>query len=365
MYGEQSEKDKILAYTIEMGENSDGFWAAKNRILPIAKENINPNLLIACIAGAYINNLTISADTAIGIGDTLNAKISFKNIGLLKAENIKINIGFEDPYLETVRGLIDLPNISSLKSLDTIISFGLTWKSNTPVGYLTNYNVMLSYNGFPITKNLKLKQANNAPVEYLSYNIKQEGNKVLLSWSTLTEKNNPRFYIERMFSYSETGGAFQQIGMVDGGGNSDSIRSYVYVDSISSLLLQNQSVSCTYRLRTIDKNGNDKYSENIQIVLNPILSVNSFSPISYYLMQNYPNPFNPETTVEYGIPIGGIVSIKLYDILGREIKTLIDEYKIKGKYKINVFSKDLPSQVYFYRITVNNYSEIKRMVVLR
>jgi hypothetical protein len=94
--------------------------------------------------------------------------------------------------------------------------------------------------------------------------------------------------------------------------------------------------------------------------------------ISYLLDQNYPNPFNPSTTIKYTIPEPGYVELKMFDILGNEIATLIDEYKNAGSYKIVINSDDssklgrqLASGIYIYSIRVNDFRSSKKMVLLK
>ncbi len=87
--------------------------------------------------------------------------------------------------------------------------------------------------------------------------------------------------------------------------------------------------------------------------------------IDFYLSQNYPNPFNPTTTINYQIPNAGFVSLKVYDILGREVTTLINEEKSMGNYEVVFDGSDLSNGIYFYRIHAGNYSEIRKMILLK
>lgn len=98
-----------------------------------------------------------------------------------------------------------------------------------------------------------------------------------------------------------------------------------------------------------------------------IVSVNEEENLieGYYLFQNYPNPFNPVTTIQFSIPVSDIVQIKVYDILGEEIKILLNEYKPAGSYEIDFNANGLVSGVYFYRIISGSYAETKKMVLLR
>ncbi len=87
--------------------------------------------------------------------------------------------------------------------------------------------------------------------------------------------------------------------------------------------------------------------------------------ISYKLQQNYPNPFNPSTNISYQIQKAGIVSIKVYDILGRELKTLINKYQQSGNYDIQFNAAGLASGVYFYQLRTNDFTSTKKMILLR
>lgn len=85
----------------------------------------------------------------------------------------------------------------------------------------------------------------------------------------------------------------------------------------------------------------------------------------YFLEQNYPNPFNPTTTIRYQIPTSGNVSIKVYDILGNEVGNLVDSYKETGKYEVSFDASSLASGVYIYRLNVNDFVNVKKMVLLK
>ncbi|MCL4279788.1 MAG: T9SS type A sorting domain-containing protein, partial [Ignavibacteriaceae bacterium] len=85
----------------------------------------------------------------------------------------------------------------------------------------------------------------------------------------------------------------------------------------------------------------------------------------FYLYQNYPNPFNPETTIKFQIAKPGFVQLKIYDLLGNEVANLVDGYKTSGVYSINFMAQDLPSGIYFYKLDSNQYSETKKLVILK
>jgi len=87
--------------------------------------------------------------------------------------------------------------------------------------------------------------------------------------------------------------------------------------------------------------------------------------ISYSLEQNYPNPFNPSTVISYQLPVSSDVTLKIYDILGNEIRTLVAEYKPAGKYEMEFNAKALPSGVYFYQLKAGEFISTKKMILLK
>ena len=95
-----------------------------------------------------------------------------------------------------------------------------------------------------------------------------------------------------------------------------------------------------------------------------VLNTENF-PIKYQLMQNYPNPFNPVTRIKFSVPKSETVQIIVYNLLGKEIQTLLNEYKQFGTYEVEFDAGKLTSGIYFYRMTSGNYSETKKMILLR
>ena len=96
-----------------------------------------------------------------------------------------------------------------------------------------------------------------------------------------------------------------------------------------------------------------------------IVNNNNENPDKFSLSQNYPNPFNPNTKIDYAIPKKGFVSLKIYDVLGREVKTLVNENKTPGNYSIDFIGSEFSSGVYFYKLVCNEFSDIKRMILIK
>ncbi|KUG25452.1 hypothetical protein ASZ90_004728 [hydrocarbon metagenome] len=86
-------------------------------------------------------------------------------------------------------------------------------------------------------------------------------------------------------------------------------------------------------------------------------------PVDFSLKQNYPNPFNPSTTIEYSIPSRNHVTLKVYDVLGKEVTTLVSDTKPSGNYQVSFDANNLSSGVYFYRIIAGNFQEVRKMIL--
>jgi hypothetical protein len=115
-------------------------------------------------------------------------------------------------------------------------------------------------------------------------------------------------------------------------------------------------------LRTAITNARTKYSQ----ILTNSTNKNNTLPVSYNLAQNYPNPFNPSTTINYSLSISGLVTIKVYDILGKEIATLVNEEESMGSHSVQFSANGGHSSgVYFYQIRSGSYIAAKKMVLLK
>ncbi len=107
------------------------------------------------------------------------------------------------------------------------------------------------------------------------------------------------------------------------------------------------------------------------VITNPALEsfqINTIDlPTAFKLDQNYPNPFNPTTTINYSVPKTSFVIIKVYDVLGNELKTLVNEEKKAGNYRtqLNTASKQWASGVYFYRMSAGGFTETKKLILMK
>jgi photosystem II stability/assembly factor-like uncharacterized protein len=111
----------------------------------------------------------------------------------------------------------------------------------------------------------------------------------------------------------------------------------------------------------LSNGGIFKYTDNVTVTGNE----NSFLPANYELRQNYPNPFNPETKIEYSVPANELVTIKVFDIMGREISVLMNEYKSVGSYSVKFNGNNLPSGIYFLKMKAGGFEKTRTMNLIK
>jgi hypothetical protein len=186
----------------------------------------------------------------------------------------------------------------------------------------------------------------NVPVELTSFMALTISNNVVLHWSTATETNNAGFDVER----SNNNVDFAKIGFIKGHGTSTMVTQYSFTD-------ENVSGSLYYRLKQVDFNGNFKYSK--------VVEVNSINPLTFALSQNYPNPFNPTTVISYSVPQASFVSLKVYNILGKEVASLVSNQVEAGIHKVNFNASNLNSGMYFYTIKAGNFTATRKLMLLK
>jgi outer membrane protein assembly factor BamB len=196
------------------------------------------------------------------------------------------------------------------------------------------------------------------PVEMTTFYATVNGNDVNLVWSTATETNNKGFEIQRTSIEEDKNSNWKTIGFVNGVGTTTQSQNYSYVDRNIS------SGKYLYRLKQIDLDGSYKYSDEIEVIIG--------LPDRFVLEQNYPNPFNPVTKIKFSLPAEvkgqtSKVELKIYDVLGKEVATLINEHKEAGNYEIEFDANKygITSGVYFYQLKYGELSSVKKLVLLK
>ncbi len=193
----------------------------------------------------------------------------------------------------------------------------------------------------------------------------QNAHDVNLQWTTISETNNYGFYVERKAQHESS---FQTVSdLIPGAGTSLEEHTYNWTDG------NIHPATYVYRLRQMDLNGDVSYSNEIRVVVSGVLDAGNAVelPREFSLKQNYPNPFNPSTVIRYQLPVGQDnilsyrVSLKVYNMLGEVVATLVDGVMEAGYKSAELSASQLASGVYFYTLRAGNFTETKKLLLLK
>jgi len=183
----------------------------------------------------------------------------------------------------------------------------------------------------------------------------EDDNSIVLSWQTVSETNNLGFAVERRKNEQSD---WQEIGFVRGAGTTNEAQYYTFRDT------PGQSGEWYYRLKQTDTNG--------KVTSTQAVSAELAAPDHFALAQNFPNPFNPSTVIEYSVPanISGQLTLKVYDMLGRTIRTLVNRPEQAGVYRVSWDGRNdngelASSGVYIYRLSAPGFSKTRKMIKLQ
>ncbi len=315
-------------------------------------------------ANKFANNMYLYND------ELYMATTSFytSSLGLIKSSDdgntfVQLNNGFSDldvgQLILTPEVFIALNEDGIYRSLDE----GNNWIRLNHTGLIGTINRIYlddNYSLYACTNNGIYLFTGELPVELISFTAAVVSGSVTLNWSTASELNNHGFEIEK--SFDKTNWAI--IGFRAGKGTTSETQDYTYSDDISEISTQ----KLYYRLKQIDFSGNFEYSKIVEVEI---------APVEFSLSQNYPNPFNPSTIIKFSIPsvethrdASLLITLKVFDVLGKEVATLVNEEKPAGNYEVdfNVAQEFFPanaSGVYFYQLKAGDYIETKKMVLMK
>lgn len=254
------------------------------------------------------------------------------------------NTSFQQPLLGDLNndGILDMVGGSFNFDINNKQVFLYVWNTGLPYNPTKIVNAMYQFN--PQHTGIYMDPS-YVPVELTSFTADLKDNRVSLNWSTATELNNYGFEIQRKLNGNE----FVTIAFVKGHGTSSHPHKYNYTDK------DVDEGRYSYRLKQLDYDGKFSYSQIVEV---DFISVNNFM-----LDQNYPNPFNPITKINWQTPTGGHQTIKVFDVLGNEIVTLVDEYKPAGRHNVEFDATNLPSGVYIYQLLSGNFTQTRKMIL--
>jgi hypothetical protein len=328
------------------------------------------NFTITPAAGATINFSTTGTTSGtlsgarFGSAPTGNNTIDQPNATAPDGSSTVVNrISQERWWTITQSGLtgfnynisLDISGLSGVTNPDRLVilkrdAAGWVAQNTTRSGNtLTTTAGLNSFSDFTIGSSIV---DNPLPVELSEFRAQRVERGVELVWTTASEKNNAGFEVQ---ARTDKGQASREhewrvLGFVKGNGTTSDAKSYSFMDRTATGKVQ-------YRLKQIDFDGTFE--------MLPTVEVDAGLPRTFELAQNYPNPFNPTTAISYQLPVASEVSLKVYDLLGREVATLVNARQDAGRYSVLFKGAALASGMYFYRLQAGSFVETKKMMLVK
>ena len=249
-------------------------------------------------------------------------------------------------------------NVYWVIGTSTALGGNSTFNGNILAGTTIMQNADVSFEGRALGKTtVTLNGLTVLPVELVSFTATAHRMNADLNWSTATEVNNFGFEVQRTMMNNELGMMnWSTAGFVEGAGTSSSPKEYSFTDKNLT------SGKYSYRLKQIDRDGKFEYSQTVEVIIGQ-------APTEFALMQNYPNPFNPTTKIQYNLASAAQVSLKVYNILGDEVATLVKGNQEAGNYAVpfnaNMGASGLTSGVYFYRLEAGSFVSTKKLILMK
>jgi len=201
---------------------------------------------------------------------------------------------------------------------------------------------------------------NPLPVELVSFRGTATAQGVQLTWQTASEQNNAGFEVRRKTAGEDfvTIASYRFDPSLRGKGTTSSTTTYSFVDATVEA-----GKTYTYRLRSVDYDGTiHDYAQTVSVEVREPVQARVYE---YALEQNYPNPFNPTTTIRYSLKETGKVSVRVYDVMGREVKVLVDGVQGAGEYSVVMDATGLSSGVYVYQLRAGGLLLTRKMVLAK
>ncbi len=253
---------------------------------------------------------------------------------------VHLNTSFNQPVFADFNndGTLDMFG-GSFEFLGNYETDGYAWNTGVPYDAASIINPVYQFNpqhdGVFVDPSV-------VPVELSSFTAGVNGHSVNLVWSTASEKNNAFFELYRND---------RRIGTVQGSGTTTEKNTYSFTDENVT------AGTYSYKLYQQDYDGTRKLAGETEATVG--------SPVNFTLDQNYPNPFNPTTVIKYSLPTESFVTLKVFDVMGNEVKTLVNEKKSAGSYNVNFNAANLAAGLYVYQLRTENFVSSKKMMLLK
>lgn len=413
-YYSDSGHAKIIAMTPEVGTGTDGFWPAQNRILPLAQSTVWSNTYFALSCGGYVAPVNTQLNkTSYNPGESGSIKVSFKNKGLLAAQNVKIELASQSPYINISSASFNynfvnsyyqdsitlnfnilgsapvnmgLPILLNIRQNDTsivhqqkvyvCIGSGTTTLSDSAENGMTNWTAVGGWNTSTVQAYSPTRSFSESPTGNYT-------NSSVRTMTLTTGRNVSSVPVTILSFYTRYNIEIMDNAYIDvssdNGTTWNSVKYYYGVQNewkqevLDITELANSSTTLKIRFTVVTNRSvvaDGWYVDNIKLTnYQDVLTGISYDPevpTTFSLEQNYPNPFNPETKIKYSLPKTSMVKLVVYDALGKVVSTLVNEEQAAGIYEINVDGlKGLASGIYFYRISAGSFTDVKKMVLVK
>lgn len=419
-YYHDSAHSKAFSMTPEVGSGSDGFWPPQTRILPLAKLTLSQNIYFAMACGPYVAPAKTKLDKEYyQQGEQGSLRVHFKNKGFVNAENVKIELQTQSPLINIQTGSFSFANVNTFAT--DSLDFNFTVAPNAPVNSAIKTTLVIKqdnvksvyfqdiYIAIGSGNVLFLDSAENGTSRWTNSggwntstlqshsptrsfadsptgNYTNSTNRTMTLATALNISANPVVMLSFWYRHSidTMDHAYVDVSG-DNGATWQSIKYYNKVNNvwakeildITTLAAGSNTMKIRFSMVSNGTVANDGiYIDDIKLVgYNQVptgIAGNPEIPSEYSLAQNFPNPFNPSTVINFQTPVSGNVKLVVYDILGQEISTVVDEYKNPGYYSVSFDGSSLNSGVYFYRLeilpdklTSDAFIQTKRMLIVK
>ncbi len=391
-------------------ESGTSFWPTQSQVLPICQDMLWTNQYVSLVAGPYVDPVSKTFNQpTYNPGQSGNFKLVFRNKGLMTANNVKAQL---IPWNSYVTIPTQQYNYASLASFATdSATFNFTLAGNAPVNcaipttlnlkidtstvYTETVYIYIGSGAITLNDNAESGIGNwtvqgswawktdyyHSPTHSFGYAPYPNNADYSLTLTTpINAQSAPVCYLNFWNRFSlESGWDF---GLVEVSSNNGAtwqqVSSYTGVNlnwteqSFDITPLVNASTQLKIRFRlTSDGNtlGAGWWVDDIKLTNYCLGTVGVPGiigiPKTFAIQQNYPNPFNPVTVIKYQLPSSEKVSVKVFDILGKEVATLVNENKEPGYYEVSFDASNLASGLYFYRIEAGSFVETKKMMLIK
>lgn len=408
-YYNDSGHAKIFSFTPETGNS---FWPSQSEIIPLAQGMLFSNQYISLIAGPYVNPLTKGFNQPTYTpGQAGTFKIKFRNKGVMTANNVRVTLTPLNGNVTIPTQQYTYPSLATFATDSSTFNFtisgaapnncgiplSLTIKLDTTTIYSSAEYILVgtgtvtlndnasSFSGWTTNAawNITTAQFNSSPSSFTDSPTGNYGNNINTNMTLATAVNvsaTPVVYLSFWHRYAtEAGYDFCYVEVSsDNGANWQQVTSYngnmttwtQQTFDITSYAGGSTQLKIRFRLTSdAGLTGDGWYIDDVKLTnyCGSLVGVtgNNNIPLVYSLEQNYPNPFNPATVIKYQIPKASNVKISIFDILGKEVASLINGRVEAGYHQVEFDGSNFASGLYLYKIVAEGFTDVKKMILVK